>query len=146
MTFNQLDDAKEFKKVKWSIAFMYKREIEGEEFGCRGKTLEEFKDMGVSNKGIVAILHNPLKQSAMFLTHLEGTVSLKSKKWPAYTRYDFSNSQAWPIYIRKDLLDKSWGVGSYVTIPIAEKLSLQPRQNLISLDKGIFHIFQECGK
>ena len=120
---------------------MYKREIEGQEFGCRGKTLEEFKDMAISNRGIVAILHNPLKQSAMFLTHLEGTISLKFRKWPSYARWDFSNTQGWPIYIRKDLLDKSWGVGSYVTIPAAEKLSLQPRQTLISLDKGIFHIF-----
>ena len=119
---------------------MYKREIEGEEFGCRGKTLEEFKDMAISNRCIVAIIHNPLKQAAMFLTHLEGTISLKFRKWPSYARWDFSNTQGWPIYIRKDLLDKSWGVGSYVKISTTKMLSLEPSQTFVSLDKGIFDV------
>ena len=117
---------------------MYKKEIEGQEFGCRGKTLEEFKDMAISDGKIVAILHNPLKQAAMFLTHLEGTISLKSHKWPTYARWDFSNTQGWPIYIRKDLLDRSWGVGSYVKISTTKMMSLELSQTFVSLDKGIF--------
>ena len=95
---------------------MFRRQIEAPEFGSQGKSLEEFMDMAVSDVKVVAILHNPLKQAAIFLSHLEGIASPPSKSWPSYVRWDSSNPQTWPLYIRKDLLDRSWGVGSLVKI------------------------------
>ena len=95
---------------------MFRRQIEAPEFGSQGKSLEEFMDMAGSDARVAAMLHNPLKQTAVFLSHLEGIASPPSKSWPSYVRWDSSNPQTWPLYIRKDLLDRSWGVGSLVTI------------------------------
>ena len=125
-----LDDDKHFQKVDWGeFGFMHKKEIEGQELGCRGKSFAQLRDMAVSNCEVVAFLHNPREQTAIFLTHLEGEItSPKSKSWPAFARFDTSNHQALPVYIRKSLLDRSWKVGSKVNLS-----TTKPAQ------KGIVH-------
>ena len=68
----------------------------------RGKTLPYLMDLASSIDNIVAIVKHPEHQEAAFLTYLEGTTS---SVW-----------DSWPIYIRKELLNPSWKVGSYVEI------------------------------
>ena len=68
----------------------------------RGKTLPHLMLLAASNKKTIAYVHHSDHQEVEFLTYLEGTAS------PIW--------ESWPIYVREDVLNPLWKVGSNVKI------------------------------
>ena len=64
--------------------------------------LETYQELASSDSRIVAFAMHPQQIMAAFYTYLEGNTS--------------PTSESWPIYVRSDLVDPSWIVGSAVEI------------------------------
>ena len=64
--------------------------------------LEDYMNLARSDTRIVAFSMHPDQIMATFYTYLEGTTS--------------PESDSWPVYVREDLNDPTWIVGSNVVI------------------------------
>ena len=68
----------------------------------RKEKLEEYIELARSDRRIVAFSMSGDESMATFLTYLQGKTS--------------PGSDSWPIYVREDLNDPTWIVGSRVKI------------------------------
>ena len=69
---------------------------------ARGLTLSESEKLANTDDRIVAFTKHHRVQMTAFITYIEGTAS--------------ASSSSWPLYVRADLLDTSWTVGSHLEI------------------------------
>ena len=64
--------------------------------------LETYQELASSDSRIIAFSMHPQQIMATFFTHLDGFTS--------------PTSESWPIWVRSDLVDPNWLVGSAVDI------------------------------
>ena len=74
----------------------------GSNYLASGLNIEGYEKLALSDHRIVGFTMRPDSVYAKFFTYLGGTAS--------------PISESWPTYIRKDLFNPSWKVGSYLQI------------------------------
>ena len=74
----------------------------GSNYVASGMNVEGYEKLALSDHRIVGFTMRPDSAYAKFFTYLGGTAS--------------PISESWPTYIRKDLFNPSWKVGSHLQI------------------------------
>ena len=74
----------------------------GSNYLASGLNIEGYEKLALSDNRIVGFTMRPDSVYAKFFTYLGGTAS--------------PISESWPTYIREDLFNASWKVGSYLQI------------------------------
>ena len=91
-----------FVKVEWGFNKMNYVEAGGTDNRVGKDKLEDYMNLACSDPRIVAFSMHPDEIMATFLTYLRG--------------YASPSSHSWPVYVRKDLNQPTWRVGSTVDI------------------------------
>ena len=91
-----------FVEVEWGFDRMSYVEAGGTDNRVQKDKLEDYMKLACSDPRIVAFSMHPDEIMATFLTYLRGNAS--------------PTSHSWPVYVRKDLNNPTWTVGSSVNI------------------------------